>query len=87
MVIKNWEHDAGAVEEGQEPPAVIFQEDEKASIRSSMLEAIANGTSDGLKLAVNVGAMLIVFTALIYMVNYCRILLRCREKTPAENVV
>lgn len=34
------------------------------------LEAIANGTSDGLRLAVNVGAMLLVFTALIYFGNY-----------------
>jgi len=39
-------------------------------IGSNVLEAISNGTSDGLKLAVNVGAMLLVFTALIYMGNY-----------------
>lgn len=37
---------------------------------SNTLEALANGTSDGLKLAVNVGAMLLVFTALIYMGNH-----------------
>tara|TARA_Y100000768_G_scaffold383808_1_gene366606 strand:+ start:1147 stop:2448 length:1302 start_codon:yes stop_codon:yes gene_type:complete len=37
---------------------------------SNVLEAISNGTTDGLKLAVNVGAMLLVFTALIYMGNY-----------------
>lgn len=37
---------------------------------SNALEAISNGTTDGLKLAVNVGAMLLVFTALIYMGNY-----------------
>ncbi len=37
---------------------------------SNALEAISNGTSDGLKLAINVGAMLLVFTALIYMGNY-----------------
>ncbi|HRI01676.1 MAG TPA: nucleoside transporter C-terminal domain-containing protein [Saprospiraceae bacterium] len=42
----------------------------KDKIGSNILEAISNGTSDGLKLAVNVGAMLLVFTALIYMVNY-----------------
>jgi len=36
---------------------------------ANMLEAIANGTSDGIKLAINVGAMLIVFIALIAMVN------------------
>jgi len=37
---------------------------------SNALEAISNGTTDGLKLAINVGAMLLVFTALIYMGNY-----------------
>lgn len=39
-------------------------------IGSNVLEAIANGTTDGLKLAVNVGAMLLVFTAFIYMFNF-----------------
>ena len=38
--------------------------------KSNVLEAITNGTSDGLRLAVNVGAMLLVFTALIYFGNY-----------------
>lgn len=42
----------------------------KDKIGSNSLEAIANGTSDGLKLAINVGAMLLVFTALIYMGNH-----------------
>lgn len=37
---------------------------------SNLLDAIATGTSDGLRLAVNVGAMLIVFTALVYMLNW-----------------
>ncbi|WP_196885598.1 nucleoside transporter C-terminal domain-containing protein [Aureivirga sp. CE67] len=41
--------------------------DEK--IGSNILDAIANGTSEGLKLAVNVAAMLLVFVALIAMVN------------------
>lgn len=41
----------------------------RASIGKSWLEAIANGTTEGLKLAVNVGAMLLVFIALTYMVN------------------
>ncbi len=36
---------------------------------SNVLLAAANGTSDGLKLAVNVGAMLIVFIALVALVN------------------
>ena len=34
-----------------------------------MLDAISLGTTDGLKLAVNVGAMLIAFTALIWVAN------------------
>ena len=42
----------------------------KDKIGSNLLEAIAIGTTDGLKLAVNVGAMLLVFTALIAMLNY-----------------
>lgn len=37
---------------------------------SNVLEAIAIGTTDGLKLAVNVGAMLLVFTALMALLNY-----------------
>lgn len=36
---------------------------------NNLLDAISRGTTDGLKLAVNVGAMLLVFTALIYMMN------------------
>ncbi|WP_394907678.1 NupC/NupG family nucleoside CNT transporter [uncultured Mesonia sp.] len=39
-------------------------------IGTNILDAIANGTTEGLKLAANVGAMLLVFVALIAMVNY-----------------
>jgi len=39
------------------------------SIGSNWLDAVANGTTDGLRLAINVGAMLLVFTALIYLFN------------------
>ena len=42
----------------------------KDKMGSNVLEAISNGTSEGLKLAVNVGAMLLVFTAFIYLGNY-----------------
>ncbi len=38
-------------------------------IGSNLLDAIANGTTEGLRLAVNVGGMLLVFVALIAMVN------------------
>lgn len=37
---------------------------------SNVIEAAANGTSQGMKLALNVGAMLIVFIAFIYLLNY-----------------
>ena len=36
----------------------------------NLLDAIANGTAEGVKLAVNVAAMLLVFTAFIAMLNY-----------------
>jgi CNT family concentrative nucleoside transporter len=42
----------------------------KEQLGSNALEAISIGTTQGLKLAVNVGAMLVVFIALISMLNY-----------------
>nr|AOE10568.1 Na+ dependent nucleoside transporter [uncultured bacterium] len=44
---------------------VISQE----KIGSNILESIANGTTEGLKLALNIGAMLLVFLAFIAMIN------------------
>jgi CNT family concentrative nucleoside transporter len=41
----------------------------KEKLGDNFLDAISLGTTDGLKLAVNVGAMLIVFTALMYLFN------------------
>ncbi len=41
----------------------------KEKIGSNILDSIANGTTEGLKLAVNVGAMLLVFVAFIAMLN------------------
>lgn len=41
----------------------------KEKIGTNLLDAISNGTTDGLKLAVNVGAMLIAFIALIAVLN------------------
>ncbi|WP_104734710.1 NupC/NupG family nucleoside CNT transporter [Hanstruepera ponticola] len=43
---------------------------ESEKIGSNFLDAIANGTTEGLRLAVNVGAMLLVFVAFIAMLNY-----------------
>lgn len=39
-------------------------------IGTNVLDVIATGTSEGLKLAANVGAMLLVFIAMISMLNY-----------------
>ena len=39
-------------------------------IGSNILDAIANGTTEGLKLAANVAAMLLVFIAFIALINY-----------------
>jgi len=57
---------------------ILFPQTEKVNtevevssekIGSNFLDAIANGTTEGLKLAVNVGAMLLVFVAFIAMLN------------------
>ncbi len=57
---------------------MLFPETEKINtevkvteekIGSNILDAISNGTTEGLKLAVNVGAMLLVFVAFIAMIN------------------
>ena len=48
---------------------VVSQE----KIGSNILESIANGTTEGLKLALNIGAMLLVFLAFIAMINGIRI--------------
>lgn len=44
---------------------VVSQE----KVGSNILDAIANGTTEGLKLAFNIGAMLLVFLAFIAMIN------------------
>ncbi len=42
----------------------------KEQVGKNALDAISNGTGDGLRLAVNVGAMLLVFIAFIAFANY-----------------
>jgi CNT family concentrative nucleoside transporter len=42
----------------------------REKLGDNTLDAISMGTTDGLKLAVNVGAMLIVFTAFMYVLNW-----------------
>lgn len=54
------------------PQTEIVDTDAKVSsekIGSNLLDSIANGTTEGLRLAVNVGAMLLVFVAMIALVN------------------
>ncbi len=40
------------------------------SVGSNFLDALTNGTTEGLKLALNVGAMLLVFFAFLAMINF-----------------
>ena len=42
----------------------------KEQVGSNVLDALSRGTTDGLKLAVNVGAMLLVFTAIMAVLNW-----------------
>jgi len=42
----------------------------KSGIGKNALDAISNGTTEGLRLAVNVGAMLLVFLAFIAFINF-----------------
>jgi CNT family concentrative nucleoside transporter len=43
---------------------------DRAEVGKNALDAISNGTGDGLRLAINVGAMLLVFIAFIAFANY-----------------
>lgn len=42
----------------------------KDKLGDNILDALSLGTTDGIKLAVNVGGMLIVFTAVMYLLNW-----------------
>ena len=50
----------------------------KEKIGANALEAIANGTTDGIRLAVNVAGMLLVFIALLATGNYTLLLPQIR---------
>ncbi len=43
---------------------------DKSSVGTNVLDAISNGTVEGVKVAVNVGAMLLVFIAMVAMVDF-----------------
>jgi len=57
----------------------------KDKIGSNILEAITNGTTDGVRLAVNVGAMLLAFLAFIAMLNY--VFLKIGDWTTLNEVI
>lgn len=73
---------------------ILFPEKEKINedlsvskdkLGANALEAITNGTTDGLKLAVNVGAMLIVFISLVQLANY--LLLKFGDLTSINDLI
>lgn len=57
----------------------------KDKIGKNVLDAISNGTTEGIKLAVNVAGMLLVFIALIAMMNF--ILLKIGDWTTLNNLI
>lgn len=61
--------DGNAVPEVAKAPTKDNRLEMAADDSANLLDAISRGTTDGLRLAVNVGAMLLVFTALIFMLN------------------
>jgi CNT family concentrative nucleoside transporter len=74
MLLPETEEELAAVTNADGSPAGITPKKDSrltmaADDSNNLLDAISRGTTDGLKLAVNVGAMLLVFTALIFMLN------------------
>lgn len=57
----------------------------KEKIGKNVLDAISNGTTEGIRLAVNVAGMLLVFIALIAMMNF--ILLKIGDWTTLNTVI
>ncbi len=57
----------------------------KEKVGTNFLDAMSNGTTEGLKLAVNVGAMLLVFFAFIAMFNF--ILIKIGSFTSLNGVI
>jgi len=56
--------------ETEKPETASGASIKREKISSNMFDAIFTGTTDGMKLAFNVGAMLISFLALLFMFNY-----------------
>jgi concentrative nucleoside transporter, CNT family len=57
----------------------------KQKLGDNFLDALSIGTTDGMKLAVNVGAMLLAFTALIFVLNY--VLFKIGDWTALNSVI
>lgn len=57
----------------------------KQNVGSNFLDAMSNGTTEGLKLALNVGAMLLVFFAFIAMFNH--ILMKVGDLTQLNGLI
>lgn len=57
----------------------------KEKVGSNFLDAMSNGTTEGLKLAANVGAMLLVFFAFIAFANY--VLMKVGDLTALNEVI
>jgi len=72
MLVPEIEHPltAGRLKPGAQPASASVELDAASMPKDqNVLDAIARGTIDGLRLALNVAAMLISFIALIYLVN------------------
>lgn len=57
----------------------------KQKLGDNFLDALSIGTTDGMKLAVNVGAMLLAFTALVFVLNY--VLFKIGDWTALNGVI
>lgn len=57
----------------------------REKVGANILDAIANGTGQGIRLAVNVAAMLIVFIAFVYLVNF--ILMKVGDWTSLNRLI
>ena len=68
------------------PPARSAEEQEQAAtlaaLSTSSMDAITRGTMDGLKLLLNIVAMLVVFIALVHIVNALLALLPSLDESP-----
>ena len=55
---------------GPDASTLIVYAKTNEDLGSNAIHALAKGASDGLKLALNIAAMLLAFLAVVYMLNY-----------------